>query len=94
MTMELTMKICEEIVGKSAATMSEVMEEKQKELGAASIPDLAKQMETNEELQQSIMESYMQKLDVQRQEILKKYKIDKAVGEKRGGMRRRSCRLR
>lgn len=80
--MELTMKVCSEIVGKSATTMSEVMEEKRKELGAASLPDVAKRMETDEALQQSIMESYMQKLDVLRQEILKKYKIDKAVGER------------
>lgn len=78
------MKVCGEIVGKSAATMREVMEERQKELGAASIPEVAKRMETDEALQQSIMESYMQKLDVLRQEILKKYKIDKAVGESAG----------
>lgn len=74
------MKICEEIVGKSAATMSEVMEEKRKELGVATVQELAKRMDSDEALQQSVMESYMQKLDVQRQEILKKYKIDKAVG--------------
>lgn len=80
--MDLTIKVCGEIVGKSAATMSEVMEEKQKELGAASLSEVAKRMETDEALQQSIMESYMQKLDVLRQEILKKYKIDKAVGER------------
>lgn len=93
-TMELTKAVIQEIMGKSAATMRKVLEAKMKELNVESISEVVKKMDADETLQQSVMEAYMTTLDGYRQEILTKYKIDKAVGREREKVRCRSCRLR
>ena len=54
-------------------------------MGITDAEAFKKEIESNEEVQKSIMEEYMTKLDVKRTAILEKHNIDKAVGANLGG---------
>ena len=68
---------------KAGEVMAEVVKETKEKSGITDNEEFKKQVGENEELQKTIFESYMTRLDEKRLEILDRFHIDKAV---------RSCR--
>ncbi len=83
MTLSYTLEVMKEVMTKAGEVMAEVVKETKEKSGITDNEEFKKQVGENEELQKTIFESYMTRLDEKRLEILDRFHIDKAV---------RSCR--
>ena len=83
MTLSYTLEGMKEVMTKAGEVMAEVVKETKEKSGITDNEEFKKQVGENEELQKTIFESYMTRLDEKRLEILDRFHIDKAV---------RSCR--
>lgn len=83
MTLSYTLEEMKEVMTKAGEVMAEVVKETKEKSGITDNEEFKKQVGENEELQKTIFESYMTRLDEKRLEILDRFHIDKAV---------RSCR--
>ena len=83
MTLSYTLEVMKEVMTKAGEVMAEVVKETKEKSGITDNEEFKKQVGGNEELQKTIFESYMTRLDEKRLEILDRFHIDKAV---------RSCR--
>lgn len=68
-----------EVMGEAGNVLAEVIKAKKAELGITDPEEFKKKLENDEEVQKSVMEEYMEKLDGKRTAILEKHNIDKAV---------------
>ena len=84
MTLSYTLEVMKEVMTKAGEVMAEVVKETKEKSGITDNEEFKKQVGENEELQKTIFESYMTRLDEKRLEILDRFHIDKAV---------RSCRF-
>lgn len=84
MTLSYTLEVMKEVMTKAGEVMAEVVKETKEKSGITDNEEFKKQVGENEELQKTIFESYMTRLDEKRLEILDRFHIDKAV---RSGMR-------
>ena len=64
---------------KAGEVMAEVVKETKEKSGITDNEEFKKQVGENEELQKTIFESYMTRLDEKRLEILDRFHIDKAI---------------
>ena len=83
MTLSYTLEVMKEVMTKAGEVMAEVVKETKEKSGITDNEEFKKQVGENEELQKTIFESYMTRMDEKRLEILDRFHIDKAV---------RSCR--
>ena len=83
MTLSYTLEVMKEVMTKAGEVIAEVVKETKEKSGITDNEEFKKQVGENEELQKTIFESYMTRLDEKRLEILDRFHIDKAV---------RSCR--
>ena len=83
MTLSYTLEVMKEVMTKAGEVMADVLKETKEKSGITDNEEFKKQVGENEELQKTIFESYMTRLDEKRLEILDRFHIDKAV---------RSCR--
>lgn len=83
MTLSYTLEVMKEVMTKAGEVMAEVVKGTKEKSGITDNEEFKKQVGENEELQKTIFESYMTRLDEKRLEILDRFHIDKAV---------RSCR--
>ena len=83
MTLSYTLEVMKEVMTQAGEVMAEVVKETKEKSGITDNEEFKKQVGENEELQKTIFESYMTRLDEKRLEILDRFHIDKAV---------RSCR--
>ena len=79
MTLAFTLDVMREVMGEAGAVLADVIKAKKAEMGITDAAEFKNKIENDEELQKSVMEQYMEKLDVKRTAILEKYNIDKAV---------------
>ena len=79
MTLSYTLEVMKEVMTKAGQVMAEVVKETKEKSGITDNEDFKKQVGENEELQKTIFESYMTRLDEKRLEILERFHIDKAV---------------
>ena len=84
MTLAFTLDVMREVMGEAGAVLADVIKAKKAEMGITDPAEFKKKIENDEELQKSVMEQYMEKLDVKRTAILEKYNIDKAVRDMMG----------
>ena len=70
-----------EVMSEAGSVLADVIKAKKEEMGITDAEAFKKEIESNEEVQKSIMEE----LDVKRTAILEKHNIDKAVGANLGG---------
>lgn len=78
-TLSFTIDVMREVMGEAGKVMGDIITKKKSELGLSN-EEFKSKIGSDEELQKTILEDYMKELDVKRQEILEKNKIDKAVG--------------
>lgn len=78
-TLAFTLDVMREVMGEAGAVLAEVIKAKKAELGITDAEEFKKKIESDEEVQKSVMEEYMEKLDGKRTAILEKHNIDKAV---------------
>lgn len=81
MTLAFTLDVMREVMGEAGAVLADVIKAKMAEMGITDAAEFKSKIENDEEIQKSVMEQYMEKLDVKRAAILEKYNIDKAVRE-------------
>ena len=79
MTLSYTLEVLKEVMTKAGEVMAEVVKETKEKSGITDNEEFKKQVGENEELQKTIFESYMARLDEKRLEILDRFHIDKAV---------------
>ena len=79
MTLSYTLEVMKEVMTKAGEVMAEVVKETKEKSGITDNEEFKKQVGENEELQKTIFESYMTRLDEKRLEILDRFHIDKAV---------------
>ena len=83
MTLSYTLEVMKEVMTKAGEVMAEVVKETKEKSGITDNEEFKKQVGENEELQKTIFESYMTRLDEKRLEILDRFHIDKAVRSSR-----------
>ncbi|KAK8811027.1 hypothetical protein AV274_4411 [Blastocystis sp. ATCC 50177/Nand II] len=78
-TLAFTLDVMREVMGEAGNVLAEVIKAKKAELGITDPEEFKKKLENDEEVQKSVMEEYMEKLDGKRTAILEKHNIDKAI---------------
>ena len=78
-TLAFTLDVMREVMGEAGNVLAEVIKAKKAELGITDPEEFKKKLKNDEEVQKSVMEEYMEKLDGKRTAILEKHNIDKAV---------------